>query len=583
MFYTKKSFYLIIIIVIILVIGVIYFTGKPKATEYETITAETGELIQEVSVTGTVKAAEEVVLAFEKGGKISALPVKVGELVRAGQVVARLTNADMAAQLNQAKAAVEKDQAQLKQYEAALTTAEAKLEEYKKGNKPEEIQLAETAVDNATKSLADAETTLKNVQEKATADLNEDYNLMLTAVSNSITVAEKAIFTLSDIQIAHFAGTSQEDNKLATAKSTAIYILWGEANAGRWAKRALSGLTGGTKGTVVAAEISPTNNNIDLAAVATKAALQSVKTALESVTITPDLSTTDISGLNTEKSSVNTEISTINIKEQTIAVQKSTNQSSIFTAEASVNTAKNNLATKQDEWLVKKSGYTVEQITGVEAQVKQAEANLASQVAQIKSSQANVQNYQAQLAKTVLSSPIAGIVTAVEPKLGEIVAMNTAIAKVISEAEYQIEANVPEVDIANIKINDMAKVTLDAYSSDTEFIAKVLLIDPAETLIDSVPTYKVTFAFTEKNEIIKSGMTADLDILTEKKDNVVSIPQRAIFKKDNQKIVRLLNEDGVSHREVAVKTGLRGSNGNVEILDGVVSGDKVVISIKNGK
>lgn len=583
MFYQKKSFYIIIAIVIVIIALIAYFAGRPTVAEYEFITAESGELIQEVSVTGTVRAAEEVALAFEKGGKISSLPVKVGERVRPGQVVARLTNADLAAQLNQAEAAAEKDQAQLKQYEAALGAAQANLDEYKKGAKPEEIQLAQTAVSNAEKALADAETTLENVKEKAAADLAEDYSIMLSTLSTSITVAEKAIYTLSDIQTNNFSGTNQNDNKLASAKSDAIYLLWGEANAGRWAKSALSGLIGGAKGIVSATVQSPTNSNIDAAVSATKNALQAVKIALESVTITIDLSTTATSDLNTEKSSVNAEILAINTKEQAITVQKSGNQSSIFTAEASVNTAKNNLATKKDELSVKKSGYTPEQIAAMKAQVDQAAANLASQQAQIKSAKANVQNYQAQLAKTILLSPISGIVTSVEPKLGEIIALNTTVAKIISEAEYQIKANVPEVDIANIKIDDLAKVTLDAYSSETEFTAKVILIDPAETLIDSVPTYKVTFEFTEKNELIKPGMTADLDILTEKKDHVVSVPQRAILKKDGKKIVRLLNEDGASHREAEIKTGLRGSNGNVEVLEGVRAGDKVVINIKNGK
>ncbi|MBU3935863.1 efflux RND transporter periplasmic adaptor subunit, partial [Patescibacteria group bacterium] len=282
------------------------------------------------------------------------------------------------------------------------------------------------------------------------------------------------------------------------------------------------------------------------------------------------------------KTNINAEISSLSAKEQALAVQKATNESAIFTAGASITTAQNTLATKKDELQITKSGYTPEQLAAQEAKVKQAEANAASQEAQIKYAEANVQNYQAQISKTTIHSPIVGIVTLVNTKLGEIVAANSNIIKIISEAKYQIEANVPEVDIADIKINDAAKVTLDAYSSDTEFGVKVILIDPAETIIDNVPTYKVTFEFSEENELIKPGMTADLDILTNKKASVISVPQRAILKKDNKKIVRILNTDGIDFKETEVKTGLRGSNGNIEILSGVNEGDKIVISIKNG-
>ena len=582
MFYKKKSFYIILIIIIALIAGGIYFTKKPTSPEYDLVVAEKGELIQEISVTGTVKPAEEVSLAFEKSGKISFLPIKVGDKVKAGQLLASESNADLAAQLKQAGASVDSARALLLQYQAARDSEQAKMDEYKAGAKQEEIQLAETAVSNAQKSLTDAENNLLNVKSKAEADLDEDYAGTLNALAASINVAENTLNTLNNIQTTSFYSTDQNGIKFASEKEAIVLSLLGQSGAGFWSKTSLSQLSGGAKGLVNSTKADPTRANIDSTLASVKSTLQTIKTSLGNLPISVTMSSADILSINTEKTNINAEISALSAKGQALAVQKATNESAIFTAGASITTAQNTLATTKDELQITKSGYTAEQLAAQEAKVKQAEANAASQEAQIKYAEANVQNYQTQISKTTIHSPIVGIVTLVDTKLGEIVAANSNIIKIISEAKYQIEANVPEVDIADIKINDPAKVTLDAYSSDTEFGVKVILIDPAETIIDNVPTYKVTFEFSEENELIKPGMTADLDILTNKKDNVISVPQRAILKKDNKKIVRILNADGIDFKETEVKTGLRGSNGNIEILSGVNEGDKIVISIKNG-
>ena len=504
----KKIIITAIIIIALIIIGAFIFSRGDKAPTYEIGTVKLGTLVQKVSVTGSVKPAEEVELAFEKSGKIVSLPLKVGDKVKSGQIVASLAAADVYAQLLQASASLDSARATLLQYEAALDTQKAKLNEYVKGTKPEEIQVAETAVSNAAKEVVNAKTNLTNVQNKATADLNEDYNNALTALSSSITVAETALFSLTDIQMANFNGTDADSIIVQDRKATAVFDLLGAVNAGRYDKGALIGLKGGAKGAVLAAQANSAQTNIDTALTKTKNALQSLKNAFSAIPITMTMSAATVTTINTQKGYVDAEISTLTTKEQSIAVQKLTNQSAITTASASVTTAENTLKTAQDNLAVKKSGYTAEQIAAQSAQVKQAESTVAAQNAQVKYAQANVANYQAQAEKNVLRSPLNGLVTKVNAKLGEIAAANSVIIEIITEAKYQIEANVAEVDVADIKINDAAVVTLDAYSTDKEFVATVIKIDPAETIIDNVPTYKITFEFSEENAAIKPGMTA---------------------------------------------------------------------------
>jgi RND family efflux transporter MFP subunit len=274
--------------------------------------------------------------------------------------------------------------------------------------------------------------------------------------------------------------------------------------------------------------------------------------------------------VNTGRTNVNTALTSVNAKKQAIAAQKALNQ-------VNINTAKNILASAQDDLNLKKSSATIQQIAIQEAAVNQAKANVESQVAQIKYAEANVDNYKAQVAKTIIVSPIDGIVTKQGCKVGEIVSANTSVVSVISEAQFEIEANTPEADIAKVRIGDTARVTLDTYGSDVFFEAKVIKIDPAETILDGVATYKTTLQFVKEDERIMSGMTANVDVQTAKKENVIFVPQRSVLQKNGGYVVLVEGDDNKTE-EKKVEIGLRGSDGNMEIISGLNENEKIIIS-----
>ncbi len=198
-------------------------------------------------------------------------------------------------------------------------------------------------------------------------------------------------------------------------------------------------------------------------------------------------------------------------------------------------------------------------------------ANIVSEEVSIRSYEASVGNIEAQIEKTVLHSPINGIITKQEAKVGEIAAANSVLVSILSSV-YEIEAFIPEVDIAKIKIGDSAKVTLDAYGREAVFEAKVISINPAESMVEGVATYKTTLRLDSGDKPIKSGMTANLDILTAQKNDALIIPQRAVTSANGDKFV------DIGGTTIKVVTGLRGSDGNIEILEGLKEGDKIVIS-----
>lgn len=201
--------------------------------------------------------------------------------------------------------------------------------------------------------------------------------------------------------------------------------------------------------------------------------------------------------------------------------------------------------------------------------------DLAAQVAQVKSAEADLNNARAQFRKTVIVAPFDGIITKMDLKIGEISSPNSSEIAIMSPGIFEIESYIPEINIARVKINDPAIVTLDAYGSTVNFSATVTAIDPAETLKDGVSTYKTRLRFTDNDPRIKSGMTANIRIIAEKKADAITIPQSIISERDGRKFVQVIFGGAIS--DVEVTTGSATALGQTEIISGLNEGDEVVL------
>ncbi|MCH7552128.1 efflux RND transporter periplasmic adaptor subunit [Patescibacteria group bacterium] len=200
--------------------------------------------------------------------------------------------------------------------------------------------------------------------------------------------------------------------------------------------------------------------------------------------------------------------------------------------------------------------------------------DISSQKLTVKQREHDLSDAKDNLKKYSIVAPIQAVVTKQDLTVGEIFPANNSVITIISEAQFEIEANIPEADIAKIQVGNTSTVTLDAYGQDLIFDALVTAIDPAETIIEGVTTYHTILQFTQKDSRIKSGMTADITISTAQKENVIAIPQRAVIRKNGEKFVRIIRENTIE--QVPVQTGLRGSNGTIEIVNGVREGDQVI-------
>ena len=271
-------------------------------------------------------------------------------------------------------------------------------------------------------------------------------------------------------------------------------------------------------------------------------------------------------------------LSTIGTESGTTQAEIDAWKLNISTARTNINLAVNNLTTSineynslfysykisENELTIKKSGYTNEQIS--------------SQKSLVESASAQVINIQAQFLKSVIYSPIDGIVTKQEAKIGEIVSPNNIIVSVMSVSNFEVEAYVPEINIGKLNVGNNVKMIMDAFSGE-EFIGKLVYIEPAETLIDNIPNFKLKIVFDKDDLRLKSGLTVDIDIEVNKKESALSLPRYTILENNGKYSVQKI--DGNNNVTKNIEIGIQGDNGMTEIISGLNEGDKVLFFGKN--
>ena len=196
--------------------------------------------------------------------------------------------------------------------------------------------------------------------------------------------------------------------------------------------------------------------------------------------------------------------------------------------------------------------------------------------ADLDAAKAAVDAAAAAFAKTEVYAPFAGTVTRMDAKVGEIVSPSTADIAMQSDGIFQIDAYVPEVSIAGVAVGDAATTTLDAYGANVVFPAKVIAVDPAETINNGVPTYKTTLSFLSNDPRIKSGMTANVSIETGTLSDAIVIPAGAVGNANSAPYVsRVVDDRAVSQ---PVTLGATPSLGMVQITSGLAKGDVILLT-----
>lgn len=186
---------------------------------------------------------------------------------------------------------------------------------------------------------------------------------------------------------------------------------------------------------------------------------------------------------------------------------------------------------KRYKEMYKKNYISKSDLDEAEANYKADLAKLHSNEGTIAQTAATLQNNLTNLRYTRIISPVNGVVVSRAVDVGQTVAASFQTPTLFNVAQdltkMQIEVSVSEADIGKIKVGQDANYTLDGYPNDV-FKGKVTQVRISPTTVSNVVTYTVIVSVDNDDGKLKPGMSANVSIITSKKDNVLCVENSAM-------------------------------------------------------
>ena len=178
-------------------------------------------------------------------------------------------------------------------------------------------------------------------------------------------------------------------------------------------------------------------------------------------------------------------------------------------------------------------------VRSAQAQIKSAEAALVQAKSQLNSAEVN-------LAHTVITAPIDGIVISRAVELGQTVnaGMSAPTLYVLAAdlTKMQVNANIDEADVGRMRPGQVVTFRVDAFPNDT-FTGAVEQVRLQPTTVQNVVTYQTVIAVPNQQLKLKPGMTANVTIEVNHKTNVLRIPSAATRFRPTADVFAALNQE----------------------------------------
>jgi RND family efflux transporter MFP subunit len=163
-----------------------------------------------------------------------------------------------------------------------------------------------------------------------------------------------------------------------------------------------------------------------------------------------------------------------------------------------------------------------------------------------------------------VTSPMNGVVIKRGVELGDMVQSGvssfnagTVLFTVADLKSLIVRVNLNEVDIAKVAIGQPVRITLDAYPQKT-FTGKLRFVAPAATLIEKIKVFAVEIALDELSDAYRTGMSANVEILGEKRPKAISIPLEALQRREGKTIAYRLKKGLLPKQLDEARDGLSG-------------------------
>ena len=265
------------------------------------------------------------------------------------------------------------------------------------------------------------------------------------------------------------------------------------------------------------------------------------------------------------------------------------NPDAVNASQANVSAAVAQQAATEADYQLFLLGATEAEIAAAEANIAQAEANLAGllepasneELAQAEAllaqRQLDLQAAQDALDAATITAPFAGTVTQLYVVEGELA--SGIVVELVDMDSLEVVVAVDEIDVAQLAVGQPAGIILEAYP-DTTIDAAISRIAPSAATNSDLVTYDVYLELATTDLPLRVGLTANADLITAQRTDVLLVPNRAITadRQTGRYYVNLVTStsETTTTETIEVTIGLR-DNQSTQILDGLQPGDQLLI------
>ena len=511
------------IVIGIIIIALLYLILKPifsKENEIPYVTAkvERGDITTTVSVTGQITSSNSIDIKPKISGDISYINLKNGQVVKEGDILLKIDDSDALNSVKDARIALDNAKDDLAKMEG-LSTDEGMIEATKAKREKDLASAYEAFIDGLPEIFTSTTPSImENLHDLLFGDEIDYPNYNVDYYGESLMLYNK-----SSIDYSKTTKEAYEMAKKSYDKALNYYQ---------------------SKNLTYFSDPLEIEQTLNLTYDAIKKINDSVRASLNLVRLYKD--------------SVN------NIKLE--YPKQVDDHDKILT---SYFTITNNLFSKID--LLKNNVQTAKE------NLVDVNFDLQDQRNTVEKAQRNLQTALNKLADYTIKAPFDGILGNVDDSIfvGDNISSNTVLG-VLTSKQYIIKISLSEDDAAEVKVGQKALITFDVLDN-LQATGKIIDVDVVGKISQGVVSYDAKVLLDDNiDERVKSGMSTTIDIITQTKSNVLTIPRTALKMQNNKYYVEILNDKKEIEKR-PVEIGLQ-ADSKVEIIKGLNEGEKVIVS-----
>lgn len=565
----KKRFkkrYLLGALPVIIVLVIFFFRSKGAGDELITLNQIEKENFEfSIFSNGTITSDQSVDLNPQSNGAVTQILVEEGDFVQKGQLLLSLDSSQEALDVNNAKLDLETAQIALEKLKDPVDESERKSAENALLQAKNDLEQRKITYDLDLKTkqreLTDLEEEVPEAEEDAFNTVAQVFVDLPTALADIETITDDYHYKSQDSDQKKRVIAAQEIAEQSYREALKLY-----EETSREDVESFPELTQATYDAV--SDVSDLLKEMDILL----AMLYRDNNPYEELDDQRTSVSENIAIINPHLSSMFNEVQTLEDLEEDIEEAKEGLDDLTTQFESDVS---------ELELLIEEKELLIEEVTE-----EVDEKDIRTQEIEVEKRQNDLKAAEKAYQDRFISAPFSGTITQVNVDLGQSVSSSSSTFTLVSK-EKLIEVDLNEIDVAQVEIGQAGEVRFDSFPKE---VLSVQLAFISEVNVPDSPVveYKAHFTLSEHNLALKEGMSAEVELILDRKENVLLIPRLALIEEEGKTYVEVVSmeedlEENIFYKradltikKVAVVTGLSNA-GSIEIIEGLSEGDWVLI------